>query len=308
MGKRKRSKRVQSSLYAPYLWPSWLAVGLSWLLAKLPGSLRQSLSRGLAHLLIKTNVSRTNIIRRNIGLCFPNLSSQQQVKLAKQNLDSTIQLFFDLLDLVWARPESIDQRFDLSGENHYRQALDSDKPLILLTGHFSTFLIGLARLSHIHPLHVVYRRMDNPVLESQLYQRAVRQFPVTTIHRTETRRLVRKLQNKEVVLILPDQDFGKKRSVFISFFGIQTATITALPQYAKLAGANVLAYHTYRKDGGRLGLDIEPVFENFPSGDLLADTQRWSDWLEQSVRQHPEDYFWLHKRFKTRPAGEEKIY
>jgi|AZIJ01.1.fsa_nt_gi KDO2-lipid IV(A) lauroyltransferase len=308
MGKRNLSSRVNDSHYAPRYWLSWLVVGLSWVLSKIPGTLQRSLSRGLARLLIKIRSSRTKTIRRNIELCFPDLSAQQQLELVEKNLASTILLLFDLLALIWGSPEKIKQRGELRGEEHLKTAIDSGKPLIILTGHFNGFLLGFARLAQLLPYDVIYRRMDNPVLEAQLYQRATRKHPITTIHRKEISHMLRQLENNGVMVIVPDQDFGKKRSIFIPFFGIQTATITAIPQYAKSVDANVLTMNTYREEGGRYRVEIDPVLENYPSGDDVADTQRWSDWLEQSIRRQPEDYFWLHKRFKTRPEGEKKIY
>jgi len=308
MGKRNLSSRVDDSHYAPRYWLSWLLVGFSWLLAKLPGSLQRSFSNGLARLLIKIRSSRIKTIRRNIALCFPDLSPQQQLKLAEKNLASTILLLFDLLDLIWGSAADIDKRGECHGEAHLKKALDSGKPLIILAGHFNGFVLGFARLAQLLPYHIVYRRMDNPVLEAQLYQRATRKHSITSIHRKEITHMLAQLKNKGVVVIVPDQDFGKKRSVFIPFFGIPTATITAIPQYAEIAGANVLTMNTYRQEGGRYSVEIEPVLENFPSGDDLADTERWSAWLEESIRRQPEDYFWLHKRFKTRPEGEKRIY
>lgn len=308
MGKRNLSSRVNDSHYAPRYWFSWLVVGLSWLLSKIPGALQRSLSRGLARLLIKVRSSRTKTIRRNIELCFPDLSAQQQLELAEKNLASTILLLFDLLELIWGSPTNIEKRGELYGEEHLRKAIDSGKPLIILAGHFNGFVLGFARLAQLLPYHVVYRRMDNPVLEAQLYQRATRKHAITSIHRKEITHMLTQLKDNGVVVIVPDQDFGKKRSIFIPFFGIQAATITAIPQYAAIAGANVLTLNTYRKEDGRYSLEIEPVLENFPSGDDVADTERWSEWLEQSVRQQPEDYFWLHKRFKTRPEGEKRVY
>ncbi|MDF1831741.1 MAG: lysophospholipid acyltransferase family protein [Porticoccaceae bacterium] len=308
MGKRNLSSRVNDSHYAPRYWLSWLVVGFSWLLAKIPGTLQRSLSRGLARLLIKTRSSRTKTICRNIELCFPNLPTHQQLKLAEKNLASTLLLLFDLLDLIWGSPTTIKQRGELHGEEHLTKAINTGKPLIILAGHFNGFVLGFARLSQLLPYDVVYRRMDNPVLEAQLYQRAARKYPITTIHRKEITHMLSQLKDKGVVVIVPDQDFGKKRSIFIPFFGIQAATITAIPQYAKTAGANVLTMNTFREHNGRYRVEIDPVLENYPSGDDVADTQRWSDWLEQSVQQQPEDYFWLHKRFKTRPEGEKRIY
>jgi KDO2-lipid IV(A) lauroyltransferase len=308
MGKRNLSSRVNDSHYAPRYWLSWFVVGLSWLLSKIPGTLQRSLSRGLARLLIKVRSSRIKTIRRNIELCFPDLPSQQQLELVEKNIASTVLLLFDLLELIWGSPTTIKERGELHGEEHLQKAIDSGKPLIILAGHFNGFILGFARLAQLLPYNVVYRRMDNPVLEAQLYQRATRKHAITPIHRKEITHMLTQLKDNGVVVIVPDQDFGKKRSIFIPFFGIQTATITAIPQYAAIAGANVLTLNNYRKEGGRYSVEIEPVLENFPSGDDVADTQRWSDWLEESVRQQPEDYFWLHKRFKTRPEGEKRIY
>ncbi|PCJ35204.1 MAG: lipid A biosynthesis protein [Cellvibrionales bacterium] len=308
MGKRNLSSRVNDSHYAPRYWLSWLVVGLSWLLAKLPGSVQRSFSNGLARLLIKIRSSRIKTIRRNIELCFPDLSAHQQRELAEKNLASTILLLFDLLDLIWNSSENIDKRGEFHGEEYLRAAIDSGKPLIILAGHFNGFILGFARLAQFFPYNIVYRRMDNPVLEAQLYQRVTRKHSITAIHRKEITHMLSRLKNKGVVVIVPDQDFGKKRSVFIPFFGIQTATITAIPQYAKIAGANVLTMNTYREEGGRYRVELEPVLDNFPSGDDVADTERWSAWLEESIRRQPEDYFWLHKRFKTRPEGEKRIY
>ncbi|OUS16763.1 hypothetical protein A9Q88_06180 [Gammaproteobacteria bacterium 50_400_T64] len=308
MGKRNLSSRVDDSHYAPRYWLSWLVVGFSWLLAKLPGSLQRSFSNGLARLLIKVRSSRIKTIRRNIELCFPDLSAQQQRELAEKNIASTILLLFDLLDLIWGSPANIQNRGECHGEEHLKKALDSGKPLIILAGHFNGFALGFARLAQLLPYHIVYRRMDNPVLEAQFYQRITRKHQLTSIHRKEIPRMLTQLKNKGVVAIVPDQDFGKKRSVFIPFFGIPTATITAIPQYAEIAGANVLTMNTYREEGGRYRVELEPVLENFPSGDDVADTKRWSAWLEDSIRRQPEDYFWLHKRFKTRPEGEKRIY
>ena len=308
MGKRKRSKRAPGSLYAPRYWPSWLVVAFAWSLAKLPGSLQRSLSRGLAKLLIKTKNSRISTIRRNIELCFPDLSSQQRLELAEKNIVSSLLLMFDFLDAVWTSPEAIYKRGTVIGETHLRQALDTGKPLILLSGHSTAFPLAFARLSQSQPFHAVYRPMDNPVFESQFNQRATSKLPITIISRRRIPRILKQLKSQGVVSIVPDQDFGKKSGVFIPFFGIQTATITAIPKYAKFAGANVLPYSIYREEGGRYRIEIEPVLNSYPSGDDVADTQRWSDWLEKSICEQPEDYFWLHKRFKTRPEGEKKIY
>ncbi len=309
MGKRTdRNKIGRLGHYAPRFWFSWLAVGVTWLLAKLPSRIQHSLSKGLSNLVIKTRSSRAKTIRRNIELCFPDLEPVALETLLNENIYSTVLMLFDLVNMIWNSKSSVQNRGRIIGEQHFHAALAADKPLIIVSGHTTSFLLGLAKLSEITGYSALYRRMDDPVMEQQLYQRAMNKYPIQAIHRKEVRHMLNKLTDKGIVAILPDQDFGPKRSTFIPFFGIQTATVTAVPQYAKHANANVLFVSNYREADGRYVVQVDPILDNYPSGDDVADTLRWSDWLESKIREHPENYFWLHKRFKTRPAGEKRLY
>lgn len=295
------------SLFAPRYWPSWLAVGVTWLLGRLPLRAQRGLATWLADRLVDSRNSRIAVVRRNLELCFPDLEAPARRQLAREHLRSAVLLAFDLLNLIWGSRAKLLGDCRIEGREHLDRALAAGGPLLLVTGHFTTFIASLAALSEVMPYHVVYRRMDNPVLEQQLYQRGARKYPIVPIHRKEIRRMLRELGGSGVVAILPDQDFGLDRGVFVPFFGIATATITAIPQYAAQAGARVLLFSSWR-DGDGVTIRFEPTLENYPSGDDIADTRRWSDWLEARVRDHPADYFWLHKRFKTQPEGEPDRY
>ena len=225
-----------------------------------------------------------------------------------KNMYSTVLMLFDLVNMIWRPQASVQNRGRIIGEQHFRDALGAGKPLIVVSAHATSFLLALAKLAEIIPYSVLYRRMDNPVLQAQFYGRAMEKFPIHAIHRKEIAAMLSKLADSGVVGILPDQDFGPKRSIFIPFFGIDTATITSIPLYASRTDANVLLASSYREADGRYVVEIEPVLENYPSGDDRADTVLWSDWLERKIREHPEDYLWLHKRFKSRPEGQEKLY
>jgi Kdo2-lipid IVA lauroyltransferase/acyltransferase len=309
LGKRKnRNKIGLMGHYSPRYWGSWLIVGLSWLLAKIPMPVQHKIAEVLARLALKSSSGRIKSVRRNIELCFPDLSAHERENLLRKNMFSTVLLIFDMLAMIWASSSSVLERGRIVGGQHFRDALQADKPLILVSGHATTFLIGLAKLTEISAYSAVYRRMDNPVLEEKLYQGATKNFPIETIHRKQIPLMLDKLSNKGTVAILPDQDFGPKRSAFIPFFGIDTATITAIPQYAAASDANVQFVYSYREPNGRFVVEVSPVLENYPSGDDVADTRLWSDWLEGEIRKHPEDYFWLHKRFKTRPEGQAELY
>lgn len=294
-------------LLAPRFWPSWLLVALTWLLARPSLRTQDRIARWLARRLAGSGNSRIVVIRRNLELCFPERSPAERQQLCEHQLHSVLLLAFELLNLIWAPRDKLLGRVSIRGREHLERALALDEPLLLVTGHFTPFIASLAALSAMVPFHAVYRRMDNPVLEQQLYQRGARKYPITTIHRKEIRHMLRELGSRGVVAILPDQDFGLNRGLFVPFFGIPTATITAIPQYAAQAGARVLLFSSWREDDGVV-VEVEPVLQNYPSGDDLADTRRWSDWLEARVRAHPADYFWLHKRFKTHPPEEPDRY
>lgn len=302
-----RSMSRSPLLLDPRFWPSWLLVALTWLLARPSLRTQDRIARWLAQRLAGSGNGRIAVIRRNLELCFPELSAEQRRQLCRDQLHSVLLLAFELLNLIWSPRDKLLGKVEIHGREHLERALALGEPLLLVTGHFTTFITSLAALSAIVPLQAVYRRMDNPVLEEQLYQRGARKYPITTIHRKEIRRMLRELGSRGVVAILPDQDFGLDRGLFVPFFGIPTATITAIPQYAAQAGARVLLFSSWREGDGVV-IEIEPVLENYPSGDDLADTRRWSDWLEARVRAHPADYFWLHKRFKTHPSGEPDRY
>jgi len=298
---------VAARLFAPRHWSSWLVVGVTWLLGKLPSRTQGGLAVWLAERLAGSGNSRIAVVRRNLELCFPELPEPTRRQLLRDHLHSVVLLGFDLLNLIWGSRAKLLGNSRIEGREHLDHALAAGEPLLLVSGHFTSFIPALAALSEIVPFHVVYRRMDNPVLEQQLYQRGVRKFPIAPIHRKEIRRMLQELGDSGVVAILPDQDFGLNRGVFVPFFGIQTATITAIPQYAAQSGARVLLFSSWR-EGDSVVVKFEPVLEHYPSGDDIADTHRWSNWLETQVRHHPADYFWLHKRFKTQPSGEPDRY
>lgn len=302
------SEKFKLGYLLPKYWLSWIAVGISWLLARLPLSWQRGSARWLAGRLANTNNSRMHVIRRNIDLCFPEKSPEDRQNLVEANLESSLLMLFDLMNGVWRTPETLLKSVRVIGEEHLEQALAADKPVLLVSGHFTALFSAAMKLAAISPLDIVYRRMDNPLLEAHIYQRLIQKNPVNSIHRKDIRDMLVKLKaGRHAVAIVPDQDFGVKRGTFIPFFGIPTATITTIPQYAEQTGAQVLLFSAYWEDNACV-VEIEPVLKNYPSGDDVADTQVWSDWLERKIREHPEAYLWMHKRFKTRPDGEVSFY
>ncbi|MEW5008195.1 MAG: lysophospholipid acyltransferase family protein [Cycloclasticus sp.] len=291
----------------PKYWSSWLLVAFSFFLAKLPSSWQDSLARRLARRLAGVRNNRLRTIQENIARCFPEKTPDCQKALLQDNLYSSFLMVFDLVNMVWRTPQQMTENIRLVGEQYLQQAVADNKGVLLVTGHFTPVCQMFSQLGRLLDCYSVYRRMDNPLLEAQIYQRAMNKYSLELIHRKDIRDMLAKLADNGTVIIVPDQDFGLKRGCFIPFFGIQTATITTIPQYAKRANSQVLMFNAYRENGGCV-MEFEPALENYPTGDDIADTQYWSDWLEAKIRLHPADYLWMHKRFKTRPEGEEAFY
>jgi len=302
------SKKLKFSYLHPKYWLTWLVIGISWLLASLPRSWQYGLSNWLANRFASKEGRRINTIRRNIDACFPEKSDQDRRQLIRGNLKSSVLMLFDLLNMIWREPKDMTSTVRIVGLEHLEQVLAANEPLLLVTGHFTPLFQLIAKLTLISPFSAVYRRMDNPVMEANLYKRGAEKYPITLLHRKDIRNMLVKLADNNTVFIVPDQDFGVKQGAFVSFFGIPTATITNIPKYARKANAKVMLLSAYREGKNGSVIEIEPLLENYPTEDDVADTQRWSSWLEEKIRQHPEDYLWMHKRFKTRPEGENSFY
>tara|TARA_R110002095_G_scaffold120007_4_gene104441 strand:+ start:2173 stop:3087 length:915 start_codon:yes stop_codon:yes gene_type:complete len=301
------SEKFKPAYLHPKYWLSWLMVGFTWLLAQIPRPWQSGISDWVARRLVNSRNSRIRTIRRNIDLCFIEKSEAEREKLVVANLSSSMLMLFDLVNMVWQLATTHTEQVNVIGEDYLAQALSKNKPLLLVSGHFTPLFQACMKLALLRSYNAIYRRLDNPILESQLYQRGIQKYPITVIHRKDIRDMLAALAGGGTTLIVPDQDFGVKRGGFISFFGIPTATISTIPQYASQTDANVLLFSCYR-EGDACVLKFEPVFDNYPSGDDMADTRLWSDWLEVKIREHPADYLWMHKRFKTRPEGEPSLY
>jgi KDO2-lipid IV(A) lauroyltransferase len=301
------SEKFKPAYLHPKYWLSWLMVGFTWLLAQIPRPWQSGISDWVARRLVNSRNSRIRTIRRNIDLCFIEKSEAEREKLVVANLSSSMLMLFDLVNMVWQPATTHTEQVNVIGEDYLAQALSKNKPLLLVSGHFTPLFQACMKLALLRSYNAIYRRLDNPILESQLYQRGIQKYPITVIHRKDIRDMLAALAGGGTTLIVPDQDFGVKRGGFIPFFGIPTATISTIPQYASQTDANVLLFSCYR-EGDACVLKFEPVLDNYPSGDDMADTRLWSDWLEVKIREHPADYLWMHKRFKTRPEGEPSLY
>jgi KDO2-lipid IV(A) lauroyltransferase len=289
-----------------------LAVGLLWLLHFLPARPLARLGETLGRLAYHIVASRRAVCLKNLALCFPHLAERERVALARDAFAAFGRGVVERSVLWWGAAERIERmvRIEADGFEEALRVLDSGTPLILFAPHFVGLDAGATRLSMERAAVSMYARQKDRYLDEFLRGRRNRFKPVTLLSRQEgVRGLVREMGTGKPCYYLPDLDFGRRDSVFVPFFGVPAATITGLARLARLAGAKVMPVVTEMLAPGEgYIVRIYPAWEGYPSGDDAADARRMNAFIETRVRQRPEQYHWLHKRFKTRPSGEPRFY
>lgn len=296
-----------NSLYHPRYLPSYLAIGFLWLLHWLPLPLLRILGTGLGRLAYRFARERRQVALTNLRLCFPDLSEEARIELTKKHFVAFGQAFLDRTIVWWSGFERLRRIVRLKGAEHLNA--EPDRPLIILGSHFIALEAGIILLiSTPRPFVNVYSNQKNPVFEKALLDGRRRYNNPLMLSRLEgMRRVISALKKGHVFHYLPDMDYGPKESIFVPFFGVQAATIPALSRLVKLTGARVVPCTTRLvKDGYEV--ELEAAWSDFPGESVEEDTRRMNAFIEEQVRRMPEQYFWLHKRFKTRPPGEGRIY
>jgi len=266
------------------------------------------LGRTLGDLTYRLGTSRRIIAQTNIAACFPELSDQERKDLVRRSFRS---LGIGAIELMipWLNPQrDLSDRFDVHGTEHLQQALDSGRGVVLLGGHFAAMDIISQPLKRLGQIDVMYRFNKNPAWE-WLQVNGRRRYFDGVIERHDTRQTLKRLKQGRAIWYAADQDYGRKHSVFAPFFGTEAATIVATSRFARLNNSPVLFMRQSRNEQRmRWEIHFSPILEDFPSGDDLADAQRLNSLLEEQIRLQPEQYLWLHKRFKTRPEGTQPFY
>jgi KDO2-lipid IV(A) lauroyltransferase len=250
---------------------------------------------------------RRHVTRVNLARCFPAMPEEARERLARAHFRAFCRSFLDRALLWWAPRARIERLVRIEGLEHLRAL--GQAPVVLLAPHFVGLDAGGTRLScEISAVSMYANQKDRQF--SELLRRGRSRFgDQLLVSRQEgIRPTLAAIREGRPFYYLPDHDYGRRGSLFVPFFGVPAATIPALSRIARLAGARVLPCVTRMLPGGGYVLTIEPPWDNFPTGDLLADTRRMNAYIEAKALEMPEQYLWMHKRFKTRPAGEASFY
>ena len=302
---------MSEHLKRPAFWshlPAWLLFTLSWLLAHLPYRLLLLFGRGIGWLFKVLFKSRRKVIEKNIQSCFPDLNAAQQQALMVQNYRETGMMVSQTLRTFLNRAPQPFNALKVAGIAHLEAARAAKQGVLLVSGHFTALDVGGRAICEQFPIAGVYRPHKNPVQE-YVVKKARLKYAAAMFSRDQLKGMVKHLKSAGVLWYAPDQDYRRGQSIFADFFGIPTSTITATHQLARISGCQVMFYSVKRIDKPPFyELSVSPPMADFPSKDVQLDTQRINEQIEQMVKQNPEQYLWLHKRFKTRPPGSEPFY
>lgn len=277
-----------------------------WLLHWLPLPVLAACGRLFGRLLYRFGKERRHVALTNLGLCFPQLSEAEKSVLARRHFAAFGRGFLERGLLWWASAVRIRRLVRLEGLAHL--AAQGDRPVILLAPHFVGLDMGWTRLTLERAMVSIYANQKNPVFNAALHRGRLRFGQSELLSRQEgTRRAIKLLKAGKPLYYLPDMDYGRRDTIFVPFFGVPAATITGLSRLARMTGAAVLPVITRMTDGEYV-VTIGPAWADFPGPSIEDDTRRMNVFIETEIRAMPEQYFWLHKRFKTRPPGTNKLY
>ena len=298
---------MRLSPYAPRYWPTWLGLGLLRALERLPVRLQMPLGVGIGKLLRRLPLSWIRIARRNIELCLPELPPAAREQLLERHCESLGMALFETANTWWSTDARILERAEIVGLEHLQAALAQGHGAIMIGGHFTTIEIATRILSAVVPMSAVYRAPKNAVLAAVMLASFERHG--VPIQHDDIRTMIRVLRKNGVVWYAPDQSYRNKGAAMVDFFGIPAATTTATSRLAQISGAAVLTYFPERLPGNTSWrVTIGPAFENFPGADPVDDVRRFTRLLEAHIRRVPEQYFWVHRRFKGLSADYPDYY
>ena len=299
------------SFLTPRYWPTWVLVLLLGIASRLPYRLRLALGSVLGTVLRVMLAERRRVAAINIAACFPALDARRRAALLREHFRAVGRGFMDMGVAWWGDGERLRRQSRVEGIEHLEHALADGRGVILMAGHFTTMEVGVRILTLCAPvpfLYSIYRRSKNPLFERVMLSGRSGQ-PVVMFPREDVRTMIGALRDRMAVCFFPDQDHGRRHSVFVPFCGVPAATVTTTARFARMTGARVVPCFQERLPGAAgYRLWLMPALEDFPSGDDAADTVRLSAIIEREVRARPHEYYWIHRRFKTRPEGARDLY
>lgn len=300
--------RKRLALVHPRYWHVWLLlVPLTFLCAFVPWPLQRFIGNRLGDLTWLLLRSRRRITLRNLSLCFPDRTPAERHAIARESFRNTGVAVFESAMAWWHPPARLAARTRINGMEHLREAEATGRGVLVLGAHYTTLeWIGAAVSCSVN-VDIIYRPQNNAAMEAFVHWRRERIYR-WQIDRRDVRGIFRALKSGHVVWYTGDQDFGPRQAVFVPFFGVPAATVSAGSRFAGHNRSVVLGIDFRRGPDGTYTVDFSPPLDGFGTGDEITDAGTMTRHIEQGIRKAPGQYMWYHRRFKTRPPGEPSIY
>lgn len=296
----------QPRLWLPQHWPMWVGLGLFRILTKFPWSVQCALARALGIFVYYVIPIRRHVVFVNLRLCFPEKSESDIRALARAHYRSLALGLFETCNGWWTDSAKL-PRHELIGGENLAHALSLKKGVVMLTAHFTTLELCARMMTAHFKFGGLYRDPNNPVLAAEMRVQRERHMTVA-VHFNDLKGLIRALRSGEAIWYAPDQGKRTKQSEILPFFGVPAITNTATSKLAEMTGAPVVPYFARRERNGSYTLTVLPALDNFPTADAAADAVRINRLIEEHIRHAPEQYLWVHKRFKARGPGYPEVY
>lgn len=292
----------------PKYWGTWAMSGAMYLLSRPGLKQRTKIGKALGELSYHLAKDRRHIAEKNIDACFPELPPEQRKQLAKKTLIENTVGIVETAAAWWRPPEDFLNCTEFYGTEHLLNTLEQGHGVLLIGGHYTTLDMGGSLLSLITKYDVTYRANNDPVLD-WVIRKGREHFTDHQLERSQVRGILKALRSGRVLWYAPDQDYGRQRSVFAPFFNVPTATVKATSKFSMQPNTKVLFIsHFRKKDDSGYAVFFSPPLKNFPTGSEEEDARIVNEHLEKEIRRVPEQYMWVHRRFKTRPKGGKPFY
>lgn len=289
------------SFLLPQHWLTWLGVFILYSISWLPYRLQLVIGKLIGRLLYLIGSNRKKIAIRNLELCFPEKTPAERLHILKKNFENTGIALLETGMGWWWPNWRVKRKVTFKGIEHIEKAQAEGRGILLLAMHYLSVEISCRSIGYGHPMVVFYRPHNNPLME--FFQcRGRGRSNKYMLGKRDVKGLLKALKDGEACVYLPDQDYGRNRSLFVPFFGVEAATTTGTLIFARQKNTDsYMLIPTRNEDGSGYTIEFSPALDNFPTGDDEADVIRVNQELEKAIMRKPEQYMWLHRRFKTRP-------
>ena len=290
----------------PKFFPTWILILLMRVGVFIPFSIQVIIGRTIGKVMYPLMSKLRSTAYSNISHCFPEKKQSQVNALVKSHFEAIGISLFETANAYYASDKKIIKLLTTKNEHFFKDALKQEGGIILLCAHFMPLMLGSRALLINHTIANIYRPQNNKLFD-QAMVKGYKNHGAVMIKSTDTRSIVKAINNSLPIWYAPDQDLGEKNSVFALLFGIPTATASATARLAKNNNTRVIPYSFIRTKKG-YEMSFEEPLQNFPSNNPVDDATTTNMILEKQIKKTPEQYLWIHRRFKTRPEGAKNFY